>query len=126
MFQVKAKVEVQAGLTAEMCSLYLESAEEPLGEHTTVSMWGMPTKLIAVTLQKVVIADAAGVAALELTDEQLRSACSSPEGKDIVVLGGCEQVRKMNCLEMIEQMQVLDISGCTNMDAATVPIGRLK
>ena len=126
MFQVKAKVEVQAGLKAEMCSLYLESAEEPLGEHTTVSMWGMPTKLIAVRLQKVVIAEATGVAAHELTDEQLQSSCSSPEGKDIVVLRGCERVHKMNCLEMIEQMQVLDISGCTNMDAATVPIGRLK
>ena len=126
MFQVKAKVEVQAGLKAEICSLYLESAEEPLGEHTTVSMWGMPTKLIAVTLHKVVVAEAAGVAAGELTDEQLGSACSSPDGKDIVILRGCEQVHKMNCLIQMEQMQVLDISGCIGMDAATVPIAGLK
>ena len=36
IFQVKAKVEVQAGLKAEMCSLYLESAEEPLGDGNLI------------------------------------------------------------------------------------------
>ena len=119
-------MEVQAGLKAEMCSLYLESAEEPLGEHTTFSMWGMPTKLIAVALQTVVIAEAAGVAASELTDEQLMRACSSPEGKDVVILRGCSQVQNMTCLIQLQQMQVLDISGCKRMKADTVPIAGLK
>ena len=86
----------------------------------------MPTELYAIVLQRVVIADAAGVPASELTDRQLESACSSPDGKDIVILRGCEQVHKMNCLIQMEQMQVLDISGCIGMDAATVPIAGLK
>ena len=119
-------MEVQAGLKAEMCSLYLESAEEPLGENTTFSMWGMPTKLIAVALQTVVIAEAAGVAASELTDEQLTRACSSPEGKDVVILRGCTQVGNMASLIQLQQMQVLDISGCKQMKAGTVPIAGLK
>ena len=85
----------------------------------------MPTELYAIVLQRVVIADAAGVPASELTDRQLESACS-PDGTDIVILRGCEQVHKMSCLIQMEQMQVLDISGCIGMDAATVPIAGLK
>ena len=104
----------------------MPSAEKPLGESQTVGACSMPTELYAIVLQRVVIADAAGVPASELTDRQLESACSSPDGKDIVVLRGCERVHKMNCLIKMEQMQVLDISGCIGMDAATVPIAGLK
>ena len=123
--QLKAKVEIEAGLKTETFSLYLPSAEKPLGESQTVSACGMPTELYAIVLQRVVIADAAGVPASELTDGQLESACS-PDGTDIVILRGCEQVHKMSCLIQMEQMQVLDISGCIRMDAATVPIAGLK
>ena len=126
MSQLKAKVETEAGIKTETISLYLPSAQKPLGESQTVSACGMPTELYAIVLQKVVIADVAGVPASELTDGQLKSACSSPEGKDIVILRGCEEVRKMDCLVQMQQMQVLDISGCIQMDAATVPIARLK
>ena len=123
--QLKAKVEIEAGLKAEIFSLYLPSAT-PLGESQTVGACGMPTELYAIVLQRFVIADAAGVPASELTDGQLESACSSADGQDIVILRGCEQVHKMNCLIQMEQMQVLDISGCIGMDAATVPIAELK
>ena len=128
MLQLKAKVEIEAGLKAETFSLYLPSQEEPLGESQTVSTCGMPSELYAIMLQKVVIADAAGVPASALTDEQLEKACSTPEVQagDIIVLTGCQQLCKMGCLVRLEAAQVLDISGCTGMDAATVPIAELK
>ena len=131
MLQLKAKVEVQAGLKAETFSLYLPCTEEPLGESQTVghhAAEGMPTELYAIMLQKVVIADAVGVSASALTDEQLEKACSTPEVQagDIIVLTGCQQLCKMGCLVRLEAAQVLDISGCTGMDAATVPIAGLK
>ena len=128
VLQLKAKVEIQAGLKAETFSLYLPSTEEPLGENQTVSTCGYPTELYAIMLQKIVIADAAGVPASELTDDQLEKACSSPEAQagDIVVLAKCQQLCKFGCLVWLEATQVLDISGCTGMDAATVPIAGLK
>ena len=128
MLQLKAKVEIEAGLKAETFSLYLPSNEEPLGESQTVGACGMPSELYAVVLHKVVIADAAGVPASELTDDQLKKACASPEVQagDVIVLAGCLQLRNMSCLVWLESVQVLDISGCAGMDAATVPIAGLK
>ena len=128
MLQLKAKVEIEAGLKAETFLLYLPSKEEPLGESQTVSACGMPSEMYAVMLQKVVIADAAGVPASALTDEQLEKACSSPEAQagDIIVLAGCSQVRNLSCLVCLESTHMLDISGCTGMEAATVPIAGLK
>ena len=128
VLQLKAKVEIEAGLRAETFSLYLPSKEEPLGESQTVSACGMPSELYAVVLQTVVIADAAGVPASALTDEQLEKACASPEaqGGDIIVLAGCKQIRNLSCLVWLESVQILDISGCTGMDASTVPIAGLK
>ena len=79
--QLKAKVGIEAGLKAETFSLYLPSQEEPLGESQTVSACGMPSELYAIMLQRVIIADAAGVPASALTDEQLEKACSSPEAQ---------------------------------------------
>ena len=128
VLQLKAKVEIEAGLKAETFSLYLPSQEEPLGESQTVSACGMPSELYAIMLQKVVIADAAGVPASALTDEQLEKACSSPEAQagDIIVLAGCAQVRNLSCLVWLESTHTLDISGCIRMEAATVPIAGLK
>ena len=128
MLQLKAKVEIEAGLKAETFSLYLPSQEEPLGESQTVSACGMPSELYAIMLQKVVIADAAGVPASALTDEQLEKACSSPEAQagDIIVLTGCCQVHNFSCLVWLKSTQTLDISGCIRMKAATVPIAGLK
>ena len=126
--QLKAKVEIEAGLKAETFSLYLPSKDEPLGESQTVSACGMPSELYAVVLQKVVIADAAGVPASALTDGHLEKACSSPEAQagDLIVLAGCEQVRNLSCLVWLESTHTLDISGCICMEAATVPIAGLK
>ena len=126
--QLKAKIETEGGDKAEAVALYLPSTEEPLGESTTVSACGMPSELYAVVLQKVIIADAAGVPASVLTDEQLQTACSSPEAQagDVIVLAGCQQLCKMDCLVLLEATQVLDISCCNGMDAATVPIAGLK
>lgn len=150
VLQLKVKVEYEGGLTAETLSLCLPSAEQPLGESITVSACDMPTELYAVILQKVVIADIApdaaagggggGVAGVgffgfgapaqgvKLTDEQLQKACASPEAQagDIIILKGCSQLCNLSCLVELEGMQALDISGCTGMDATTVPIAGLK
>ena len=128
MLQLKAKVEIEAGLKAETFLLYLPSQEEPLGESQTVSACGMPSELYAVMLQKVVIADAAGVPASALTDEQLEKACASPQAQagDIIILKGCSQLCNLSCLVKLESTQVLDISGCEDVLAATVPIAELK
>ena len=75
MLQLKAKVEIQAGLKVETFSLYLPSAEEPLGESQIIDACGMPSELYAIMLQKVVIADIVGVSASILADEQLEKAC---------------------------------------------------
>jgi hypothetical protein len=58
----------------------------------------------------------------ELTDAQLAQACSTDEGKagDLVDLAGCAAIRDMSCLVGLEQMQELNISGCTGIDATTV------
>jgi hypothetical protein len=63
-----------------------------------------------------------GISPYLLTDVQLAGACSTDEGKagDIVGLAGCAAIRDMSCLVQLEQMQELDISGCTSIDAKTV------
>ena len=63
-----------------------------------------------------------GVSPGLLTDAQLAEACSTDEGKagDIVGLAGCTAIRDLSCLVWLEQMQELDISGCTGIDATTV------
>ena len=128
MAQLKAGVETEGGDKAEALALYLPSTEEPLGESTTVSACGMPSELYAVTLQMVAIADVAGVPAVSMTDEQLEEACASPQAQagDIIVLAGCSQLRNLSCLVQLESTHTLDISGCTGMEAATVPIAGLK
>ena len=128
MLQLKAKVEIEAGLKAETFLLYLPSQEEPLGESQTVSACGMPSELYAIMLQKVVIADAAGVPASALTDEQLEKACASPQAQagDIIILKGCSQLRNLSCLVRLESTQVLDISDCKAEATATAPIAELK
>ena len=128
MAQLKARVETEGGDKAEALALYLPSTEEPLGESTTVSACGMPSELYAVTLQTVVIADVAGVPAASMTDEQLEKACASPQAQagDIIILKGCSQLCNLSCLVWLESTHTLDISGCTGMKAATVPIAGLK
>jgi hypothetical protein len=63
-----------------------------------------------------------GVSPGQLTDAQLAQACSTDEGKagDLVDLAGCATIREMSCLVGLEQMQELNISGCTGIDATTV------
>ena len=128
MLQLKAAAETEGGDKAETVALYLPSTEEPLGESTTVSACGMPSELYAVTLQAVVIADAAGVSAERMTDEQLEEACASPQAQagDIIILKGCYELWNLSCLIRLESTQVLDISDCYEVDAATVPIAELK
>ena len=128
MAQLKARVETEGGDKAEALALYLPSTEEPLGESTTVSACGMPSELYAVTLQTVVIADVAGVPAASMTDEQLEKACASPQAQagDIIILKGCSQLCNLSCLVWLESTQVLDISNCEDVLAATVPIAELK
>ena len=88
----------------------------------------MPSELYAVTLQTVVIADVAGVPAASMTDEQLEKACASPQAQagDIIILKGCSQLCNLSCLVWLESTQVLDISNCEDVLAATVPIAELK
>ena len=126
--QLKAKAEAEGGIRAETVALYLPSTEEPLGESTTVSACGMPSELYAVTLQTVAIADVAGVPAASMTDEQLEKACASPQAQagDIIILKGCSQLCNLSCLVWLESTQVLDISNCEDVLAATVPIAELK
>ena len=61
------------------------------------------------------------MAASKLTDAQLQEACSLPQAKgDIVVLKGCSSLSNLSCLELLDQMQVLDVSGCASMVALTL------
>ena len=118
--QLKAKVEVEAGLEARTLAIYMPEIG-PLGESATLEVCGMPSQLYALKLHEVDIAALAGVRPNELTDAQLANACSTDEVKagDIVSLKGCEMLRDMSCLVGLEQMQELDISGCCDIEAAT-------
>ena len=121
IMQLKAKVEVEAGLEARTLAIYMPEIERPLGESVTLEVCGMPSKLYALKLHKVDIAALVGVRPNELTDAQLVKSCLTDEVKagDIVSLKGCEMLRDMSCLVGLEQMQELDISGCCNIEAAT-------
>jgi hypothetical protein len=120
--QLKIKIESQTGLKATTLSLILPSGQ-PLGESETLESCGSPSDLCAVVLNTVNIAtDVARVSPHELTDLQLAEACSSTEGQagDIIHLNGCTQIHDVSCLAKIVQMQVLDITGCDTIDAATL------
>jgi hypothetical protein len=121
ILQLKAKVEVGAGLKARTLAIYMPDIERPLGESVTLEVYGMPSKLYAVKLHEVNIAALAGVGPNELTDAQLAKACLTDEVKagDIVSLKGCGLLRDISCLVGLEQMQELDISGCCGIEAAT-------
>ena len=115
------KVEVATGLKMETFTLYLQSREKPLGANEVLAASHEPSELHLLMLQKVELAAVAGVPAAQLTDEQLAQACSSPEAQgDIIVLNGCSQICDMSCLAKLEQMQVLDISGCSSMDGTSL------
>jgi hypothetical protein len=99
------------------------SEVRPLGESRTFESFGLPSELTALVLHTVnVAADVARVAPGDLTDAQLAEACSSPEGQagDIIVLMGCTQLKDMSSLAKLEQMQMLDISGCNSMNVSTL------
>jgi hypothetical protein len=121
ILQLKAKVEVEAGLEARTLAIYMPEIERPLGESITLEGCGMPSKLYALKLHKVDIAALVDVRPNELTDVQLAKTCLTDEGKagDIVSLTGCGMLRDMSCLVGLEQMQELDISGCCDIEAAT-------
>jgi hypothetical protein len=121
ILQLKTKVEVGAGIEAATLAICMPEVEQSLGESFTLDECGLPTKLLAIKLHKVDIADMMGVSPVSLTDVQLAEACSIDEAKagDIVLLKGCNTLCDMSCLVWLEQMQTLDISGCKlNIDAA--------
>ena len=110
------------GLKMETFALYLLSSEKPLGANEVLAAAsGKPSELYLVVLQKVELAAVIGVPAAQLTDEQLAQACSSPEAQgEIIALNGCSQISDMSCLAQLEQMQVLDVTGCSSMDGTTL------
>ena len=116
------KVEVATGLKMETFTLYLLSSEKPLGANEVLAASSEPSELHLLVLQKVELAAVAGVAdAAQLTNEQLAQACSSPEAQgEIIALNGCSQISDMSCLAQLEQMQVLDATGCSSMDGTTL------
>ena len=116
------KVEVATGLKMETFTLNLLSSEKPLGANEVLAAAsGKPSELYLVVLQKVELAAVIGVPAAQLTDEQLAQACSSPEAQgEIIALNGCSQISDMSCLAQLEQMQALDITGCSSMDVSTL------
>ena len=115
------KVEVATGLKMETFTLYLLSSEKPLGANEVLAASNEPSELHLLVLQKVELAAVAGVPAAQLTDEQLAQACSSPEAQgEIIALNGCSQISDMSCLAQLEQMQALDVTGCSSMDVSTL------
>jgi hypothetical protein len=114
ILQLKAKVEVEAGLKARTLAIYMPEIERPLGESATLEGCGMPSKLYVLKLHEVDIAALVDVRPNQLTDAQLAKACLTDEVKagDIISLKGCGMLRNMSCLVGLEQMQDLDISGC--------------
>jgi hypothetical protein len=122
ILELKAKVEIEAGFVSRLCTLYLPEVDRPLGDNITLVHCGMPSKLYMVTLHEVNIADMVGVRPDQLTDAQLAKACSTSKGKagDIIDLAGCHALQDVSCLLWLEQMYVLDISGCKRIDAMTV------
>ena len=122
--QLKENVEQNAGLKAETLALYMPATETLLGEYHSILSCGLPAELYAVVLQKVDIAAVAGVSPSQLTDAQLEASCASAEANgDIISLKDCSNLCDMSSLALIDQMQVLDVSGCNPSAAATlVPV----
>jgi hypothetical protein len=120
--QLKAKVEVEAGIKAAALFIYHPEVNRPLAESITLAECGLPSKLYMFTLHKAIIADMIGVHPHKLSDKKLDEACSTTDGKagDIVSLAGCTSLCDMRCLVWLEQMQELDISECKSVDATTV------
>lgn len=121
IWQLKENIEQNAGLTAETLALYQPTTVMPLGEHESVLSCRLPAELYAVVLQKIDVAAVAGVARNKLTDAQLEALCMSAEANgDIVILQGCSRLRDLSCLALMDQMQVLDVSGCNPAVAKTL------
>ena len=112
--QLKSKVEVEAGLLAATMAIYLPEVDWPLEQNATLTDYGLPSKLYAVTLHKIAISEMLGVDPSGLKDAQLAEASLTAEGKagDIVCLAGCGVLRDMSCLVGLEQLQELDIPRC--------------
>ena len=116
-------MEVQTGWDLDSFALYLPSVQRLLGESDAYGAIGGPSELYAVQLGRVDLVSVAGVPAAELTDKQLVKACLLPASQgDVVALVGCPQLRDMSCLAKLEQMQALDVSGCANVNAASLAI----
>jgi hypothetical protein len=115
--QLKAKVAVESGLTAAALAIYLPEVAQPLGQNVTLADCGLPFVLIALTLHKIAVANMLDISPGHLTDAQLAQACSTDEGKagDLVDLAGCAAIRDTSCLVGLQQMQELNISGCTGI-----------
>ncbi len=119
--ELKAKVEQKTGLDPATLALYRPSTDVPLGDHESVSSLGVLAELYVVVLQRVDVAGVVGIAASELTEEQLELGCTLPEcNGDIIVLKGCSQVNNLQCLALLDQIQVLDISGCNAKAVASL------
>ena len=115
------KVETKTGDHSETLAIYLPSNATPLGDNDTHGAIGEPAELYAVKLREADLVGVVGVPAAELKDEQLQRTCSLPEAQaDVVVLRGCPLLRDIGCLAKLEQMQALDVSGCPNIDAASL------
>ena len=113
--------EVASGMKIETLALCLPSRETPLGDSETLSANGMPSELYIVVLQKKDLASIAGVPPAQLMDQQLAQTCSSPEAQgEIIALNGCSKISDMSCLAQLEQMQALDVTGCSSMDVSTL------
>jgi hypothetical protein len=59
--QLKAKVEVEAGDPAATMAIYLPEVNRPLEQNATLTDYGLPSKLYALTLHKLVISEMLGV-----------------------------------------------------------------
>ena len=115
------KVGVATGKKTEVMALCLLSQETMLGANETLSEKGMPSELYVFMRQVSNLPSIAGVAPAQFTDQQLVESCSSPEAQgEIIVLNSCSKICNMSCLAQLEQMQVLDISGCSSMDGTTL------
>ena len=119
--QLKENIEKNAGLKAETLALYQPETVMPLGEHESLLACSLPAELYAVVLQKVDIAAVAGVIPSQLTDAQLKTSCVSDKANgDIIILKNCSKLNDVSWLALIDQMQVLDVSGCNPAIALTL------
>ena len=81
--QLKAKVEVEAGLPAATMAIYLPEVDRPLEQNATLTDYGLPSKLYALTLHKVVVSEMLGVDPSRLKDAQLAEACLTAEAREL-------------------------------------------